>query len=104
MLLAPLLAAALAAPPDAVEVERPDDKPAPHGAREDTLARSPGLRIGLGSYESIQVNVDAFGQNIVGDAANEPSIAVSPVNPASMVIGWRQFDAIASNFRQAGWA
>jgi len=51
-----------------------------------------------------QVNVSANGQNIVGDAANEPSIAVSPADPNIMVIGWRQFDNIASNFRQAGWA
>jgi len=52
---------------------------------------------------SVQVNVNASGQNIVGDAANEPSIAVDPTNPLSMAIGWRQFDTTASNFRQAGW-
>ncbi len=51
-----------------------------------------------------QVNVNAGGQNIVGDAGNEPSIAVNPLNPLEMVIGWRQFDNVASNFRQAGWA
>jgi hypothetical protein len=42
------------------------------------------------------------GANIPGDAANEPSIAVDPTNHDRMVIGWRQFDTIASNFRQAG--
>jgi len=42
--------------------------------------------------------------NIVGDAANEPSIAVDPTNPNIIVIGWRQFDSVSSNFRQAGWA
>lgn len=41
---------------------------------------------------------------MVGDAANEPSIAVNPMFPPNIVIGWRQFDSIASNFRQAGWA
>lgn len=51
-----------------------------------------------------QVNVNASGQNILGDAANEPSIAVNPLNPSQMVIGWRQFDNVSSNFRQAGWA
>lgn len=50
-----------------------------------------------------QVNVDAQGQNIVGDAANEPSIAIDPTAPNRIVIGWRQFDTIASNFRQAGY-
>ena len=50
----------------------------------------------------MQVNVNGAGQNIVGDAANEPSIAVDPTNPNRMAIGWRQFDTIASNFRQAG--
>ncbi len=95
------------APPPArppVELEVPDDPPAATSARDDVLARSPGLRIGLGSYQSIQVNVDALGRNIVGDAANEPSIAVNPTNPNNMVIGWRQFDSVSSNFRQGGWA
>ena len=50
-----------------------------------------------------QVNVDENGQNIVGDAANEPSIAVDPNDPNRMAIGWRQFNTISSNFRQAGW-
>jgi hypothetical protein len=51
-----------------------------------------------------QVNVGPGGQNIIGDAANETSIAINPLNPNMMVIGWRQFDNVASNFRQAGWA
>ncbi len=53
-------------------------------------------------FVSVQVNVDEFGDNIPGDAANEPSIAVDPTSPNRMVIGWRQFDTIQSNFRQAG--
>ena len=52
----------------------------------------------------VQVNVDALGQNIPGDAANEPSLAVDPTNPLRMAIGWRQFDTINSSFRQAGVA
>ncbi len=51
-----------------------------------------------------QVNVDSTGKNILGDAANEPSIAVNPLNPNNIVIGWRQFDNVSSNFRQAGWS
>ena len=52
----------------------------------------------------VQVNVNSLGQNILGDAANEPSIAVDPNNPNRMAIGWRQFDTTASNFREAGVA
>ena len=47
--------------------------------------------------------MDANGQNITGDAANEPSICVDPTNPNRMAIGWRQFNSVASNFRQSGW-
>ncbi|MFH1110806.1 MAG: sialidase family protein [Planctomycetota bacterium] len=54
-------------------------------------------------FQSIQVNVDTNGCNIVGDAANEPSIAIDPTNPNNIVIGWRQFDTVLSDFRQAGW-
>ncbi|MFA6126777.1 MAG: T9SS type A sorting domain-containing protein [Bacteroidales bacterium] len=56
------------------------------------------------SIVTVQVNVDALGRNILGDAANEPSIAVNPLDPHKIAIGWRQFDNVASNFRQAGWA
>ncbi len=42
------------------------------------------------------------GMNIVDDAGNEPSIAFDPNNPNKMAIGWRQFDDINNNFRQAG--
>ena len=53
---------------------------------------------------SYQVNVNAAGQNIPGDAANEPSLCIDPVNPSRMAVGWRQFDTTNSSFRQAGWA
>ena len=49
-----------------------------------------------------QVNVDANGDNIENDAANEPSLAIDMTSLDRMVIGWRQFDNIQSNFRQAG--
>ncbi len=55
-------------------------------------------------FDYVQVNLDAGGANIPGDAANEPSIAVDPTDPRRMAIGWRQFDTISSSFRQAGWA
>jgi hypothetical protein len=65
---------------------------------------SPPFRFTGSNIFTVQVNVDANGNNIVGDAANEPSIAVDPNNLERMVIGWRQFDTIASDFRQAGFA
>ncbi|UCG15618.1 MAG: hypothetical protein JSV19_10020 [Phycisphaerales bacterium] len=74
----------------------PDRRSVARGASRSTWT--------VGSYTSIQVNVDASGANIPDDAANEPSIAIDPTNPGRIVIGWRQFDTIASNFRQAGWA
>ena len=66
--------------------------------------RSPAQPRTLGPFVSVQVNVDAAGNNIVGDAANEPSIAMNPVDNDNMVVGWRQFDTISNNFRQAGMA
>ncbi|PYL67362.1 MAG: hypothetical protein DMF20_03710 [Verrucomicrobia bacterium] len=67
------------------------------------VATSPGLIFQFGPYTSYQVNV-VNGNNIVGDAANEPSICVDPINRNKMSIGWRQFDSVSSNFRQAGFA
>lgn len=64
---------------------------------------SPRMISQFGGFTSIQVNVDASGHNITGDAANEPSITVDPNNHNNMSIGWRQFDSVASNFRQAGY-
>lgn len=55
-------------------------------------------------HQRVQVNVDVNGNNIIGDAANEPSIAIDPTDPNKIVIGWRHFDTVESNFRQAGWA
>src|SRR4029077_19654369 len=68
------------------------------------VATSPGLVSQFGPYTSYQVNVDVNGNNVVGDAANEPSICVDPTNGNKMSIGWRQFDSVSSNFRQAGFA
>src|ERR1043166_8232790 len=49
---------------------------------------------------TVQVNVNGEQQNIVGDAANEPSIAVDITNPNKMAIGWRQFNTVTNSFRQ----
>ena len=53
---------------------------------------------------SYQVNVNASGQNIPGDAANEPSLCIDPTNPNRIAVGWRQFDTTNSDFRQSGVA
>ena len=84
--------------------EMPDDPPAARSVILRSQATMPARIWVRGPYESLQVNVDANGNNILGDAANEPSIAVDPGNPGRMSIGWRQFDTVESNFRQAGWA
>jgi hypothetical protein len=65
--------------------------------------RSPAYNYRSANIITTQVNVDANGQNIVGDAANEPSIAIDPTNPNRMAIGWRQFNTVTNNFRQAGF-
>jgi hypothetical protein len=82
--------------------ETPDDPFVPVPV-EPRVTR-PAREWRVGDRVSVQVNVAAGGANIVGDAANEPSIAVDPTDPERIAIGWRQFDTVASNFRQAGWA
>src|SRR5438552_4460271 len=67
------------------------------------IETSPRIVSQFGVFTSFQANVDANGNNILGDAANEPSIAVDPTDSNKMMIGWRQFDSITSDFRQGGW-
>src|SRR6266446_912098 len=67
------------------------------------LETSPRMVSPHGVFISYQANVDANGNNIVGDAANECTISVDPTNGSRMAIGWRQFDSVTSNFRQGGW-
>ena len=89
-------------PLDEGHLERMEDPPALIVPKR--IEVSPALVSPFGPYTSYQVNVDANGNNIIGDAANEPSICVDPTNPNRMAIGWRQFNSVSSNFRQAGWA
>jgi hypothetical protein len=79
-------------------------KPPAAPVRRESQARSPRAIVMQGLHQSIQVNVDELQKNIVGDAANEPSIAIDPTDPDNIVIGWRQFDSVTSDFRQAGYA
>jgi hypothetical protein len=70
----------------------------------ETHQTSPAYRYQSPTFFAVQVNVDDSSRNILGDAANEPSIAVDPTDPSKMVIGWRQFNTVSSSFRQAGYA
>lgn len=81
--------------------EVPDDAYLPMLPKD--VKTSPAFRYRVNGFFTTQVNVDEDGNNILNDAANEPSIAIDPTNPDRIVIGWRQFDNIASNFRQAGY-
>jgi hypothetical protein len=90
--------------------EKPDDPYLPNAHNNKKLSpayrydnRSRSNSSGTGIIIQ-QVNVDSSQQNILGDAANEPNIAVNPLNENEIVIGWRQFNNVLSNFRQAGWA
>jgi hypothetical protein len=64
---------------------------------------SPAYNSASRGFFMSQVNVNGSGQNILGDAGNEPSICVDPTDPNRMCIGWRQFDSVSSDFRQAGY-
>jgi hypothetical protein len=86
-------------PPFTEPLEKYNNPPAP----PRTIETSPRMISPFGVFTSYQANVDANGNNILGDAANEPSISVDPTNLNKMVIGWRQFDSIQSDFREAGW-
>jgi hypothetical protein len=127
--LAPLMAVSAAAvlaqdpaPPKPTEPTLPMDDPAairkhfethPHEVVEGTRAssqtlaaraESAGAVVTFNGFTSVQANINGAGNNIVGDAANEPSLAIDPTNPDRIVIGWRQFGTINNNFRQAGVA
>src|ERR1700758_2781829 len=83
-------------PPQNEALEKYDNPPAP----PRKIETSPRMVSPFGSFISYQVNVDASGNNIIGDAANECAISVDPTNTNRMAIGWRQFDSVQSNFRQ----
>ncbi|MBK7403084.1 MAG: hypothetical protein IPJ41_00275 [Phycisphaerales bacterium] len=100
---APIASAQLVDQPlEAVPHEPPPIDLRPPFRLPDTPRTSPGAIVRRGLFESVQVNTDADGLNILGDAANEPSIAPNELDPANIVIAWRQFDTINSDFRQAG--
>lgn len=83
--------------------EEPVPPPTRRPQRQEQL-KVPSKIWTVGVFSSIQVNVDGLGNNIVGDAANEPSIAVDPTDPSRIVIGWRQFNSVSDAFREAGYS
>jgi hypothetical protein len=85
------------------EQEYRSGSPAP---REVVAARgvTPAAIVSRGTFVSVQINQDGKGNNIVGDAANEPTLAIDPTNPDRMVVAWRQFDTVSTTFREAGIA
>ncbi|HXA09466.1 MAG TPA: sialidase family protein [Chthoniobacterales bacterium] len=85
--------------PRNVPLETYDNPP----AAPRVMETSPRMISQFGSFTSFQVNVNASGQNILGDAANECSISVNPIDGTKKTIAWRQFNDVTSNFRQGGW-
>tara|TARA_A100000171_G_scaffold53129_1_gene77414 strand:+ start:18077 stop:19735 length:1659 start_codon:yes stop_codon:yes gene_type:complete len=69
----------------------------------EAMPTSPAYEQIAPNFFTKQVNIASNGDNIIGDAANEPSLAVDPTNPDRIVVGWRQFDDVTSDFRQAGY-
>jgi hypothetical protein len=82
--------------------ERIDDDFVP--MEKESMRLSPQFKFQSNLISTIQVNTSADNRNIIDDAANEPTLAINPMNQKEMIIGWRQFDNRASNFRQAGIA
>jgi hypothetical protein len=100
--LVPLASAQLAPTtrvPRDVPLETYDNPP----AAPRLMETSPRMTSQFAAFTSVQVNVNASGQNIVGDAANECSISVNPIDGSKKTIAWRQFNDVISNFRQGGW-
>ncbi|RJP34598.1 MAG: exo-alpha-sialidase [Phycisphaerales bacterium] len=106
LLSAPPAQAQLVDEDDLARIHREEPEPPDPAFQPATplLPPTPPSVLLSGPFLTVQANVDENGRNIPGDAANEPSIAVNPLNSDQIVIGWRQFDTIQSNFRQAGRA
>src|SRR5262245_37948455 len=102
LLLVPLASGQLA-PAQRVSREVPLETYDNPPAAPRVMETSPRMISQFASFTSVQVNVNGSGQNIVGDAANECSISVNPVDRNKKTIAWRQFNDVSSNFRQGGW-
>ncbi len=96
----------LAAPPvkQPIHHESPEGKLTERPKRDAVSGVAAQNVITFGRFQHVQVNVDSLGNNIPGDAANEPSIAVDRNDPNKIAIGWREFATNTNAFRQAGWS
>ena len=103
VLLSGLATASALEPPHKLPLTEPLEKYDNPPAYIFRIETSPRMISQYDTFTSYQVNVDSNGNNILGDAANEPSISVDPTNGNKMAIVWRQFNSVTSNFRQAGW-
>ena len=103
MLLLTSVSAQTLAPVRKLPLSEPLEKYNMPPAAPRKIETSPRMISPFGVFTSYQANVDADGNNILGDAANEPSISVDPTDGNKMVVAWRQFNSINSDFRQAGW-
>ena len=103
VLLSGLATASALEPPHQLPLTEPLEKYDNPPAYIFRIETSPRMVSQYDTFTSYQVNVDSTGRNILGDAANEPSISVDPTNGNKMAIAWRQFNSVTSNFRQAGW-
>lgn len=83
-------------------MEVPDNLYTP--LNKNTQLTSPAYTYTKDGFFMTQVNINASGNNIIGDASNEPSIVFDPNDHNKMAIGWRHFETISNNFRQAGIA
>lgn len=89
---------------DPGHLELPEESPRTEGQSIPRRVTAPAARPLRAGFSSIQVNVDGAQNNILGDAANEPSIAIDPTDPSRIVIGWREFPTVSNSHREAGYA
>ena len=61
----------------------------------ENMTKGPAHKANGVGFFTTQANIDGSGDDMIGDAANEPSIAIDPTNPNRIVIGWRQFDTVS---------
>ncbi len=54
--------------------------------------------------DRVQINVNDLGQNVIGDAAQEPSLAVDPTDPTRLVVGWSYFPDASNADSESAWA
>ena len=104
LLAVPLASAQPLAPTTKVSRSEPQEFYDNPPAAPRKMETSPRMISRFEAFTSYQVNVDANHQNIIGDAANECSISVNPIDRTKKTVAWRQFNDVTSNFRQAGWS